>query len=303
MQNFNDLKILDVIVQFRSIRKAAEHMSLTPSALSRKILALEAHFGVDLFERTSKGLRLNPSGQYLAVHARAQLAEMEKVRGELLAIKKATSGHVRICASQSVLESFLPVHLAKFQQKNPKVTVALNHSSSARALTDLQEFHSDIGLCLNLSDHSELSVLGEAEQEIIAVVSTQHPLSAADEVSISEIAKHQIVLPPQGSGLRLMLDQQANRENTVLSPTVESNTYASIASACRSGGLITFGLSLYEQSENEAAHSILLKITKMKPANVRLVKLHGRTLSPAAAKFSKYLAKKMRGGSKPAGEE
>jgi DNA-binding transcriptional LysR family regulator len=303
MQNFNDLKILDAIVQFRSIRKAAEHMSVTPSALSRKILALEAHFGVDLFERTSKGLRLNPSGQYLAVHARAQLAELEKVRGELQAIKKATSGHVRICASQSVLESFLPVHLAKFQQKNPKVTVALNHSSSVRALTDLQEFHSDIGLCLNLPDHSDLSVLGMAEQEIFAVVSARHPLAAAGEVSIAEIAKHQIVLPPQGSGLRLMLDQQANRENAYLTPAVESNTYASIASACRSGGLITFGLSLYEQSEDEAAHAVLLKITKMKPANVRLVKLHGRTLSPAAAKLAKYLAKKMRSGTKHTGDE
>ncbi|WP_417255560.1 LysR substrate-binding domain-containing protein [Celeribacter halophilus] len=300
MQSLNDLKILDAIVQFRSIRKAAEHMSLTPSALSRKILALEAHFGVDLFERTSKGLRLNPSGQYLAVYARSQLAEMEKLRSELQAIKKATSGHVRICASQSVLESFLPVHLARFQLKNPKVTVAINHSSSARALTDLQEFHSDIGLCLNLPDHADLSVLGMAEQEIFAVVSATHPLARAGEVSLAEIAKHRVVLPPQGSGLRLMLDRQANLENVYLTPAVESNTYASIAGACRNGGLITFGLSLYEQSEeDEASNVVLLRIRKMKPANVRLVKLHGRTLSPAAAKLAKYLAKKLRAGSKP----
>ena len=170
-------------------------------------------------------------------------------------------------------------------------------------MTDLQEFHSDIGLCLNLPDHSDLSVLGMAEQEIFAVVSARHPLAAAGEVSIADISKHQIVLPPQGSGLRLMLDQQANLENAFLTPAVESNTYASIASACRSGGLITFGLSLYEQSEDEAAQAVLLKITKMKPANVRLVKLHGRTLSPAAAKLAKYLSKKMRSGTKNSGDE
>jgi DNA-binding transcriptional LysR family regulator len=100
-----------------------------------------------------------------------------------------------------------------------------------------------------------------------------------------------------------MLDQQANLESAFLTPAVESNTYASIASACRSGGLITFGLSLYEQSEDEAAQAVLLKITKMKPANVRLVKLHGRTLSPAAAKLAKYLSKKMRSGTKNSGDE
>lgn len=303
MQSLNDLKVLDAIVQFRSIRKAAEHMSLTPSALSRKILALEAQFGVELFERTTKGLRLNSSGQYLAVYARSQLAEFEKVRGELQAIRKATSGHVRICASQSVLESFLPVHVARFQLKNPRVTVSINHSSSARALTDLQEYHADIGLCLNLSDHADLSVLGDTDQEIYAVVSTNHPLAGSGEIGISEIAKHQIVLPPQGSGLRLMLDQHANLENTCLSPAVESNTYASIASACRSAGLITFGLSLYAQVQEDAANVALIKIRKMKPANIRLVKLHGRRLSPAADKLSRFLARTMRGGAKPDGDQ
>ncbi|MBY5974317.1 LysR family transcriptional regulator [Ferrimonas balearica] len=303
MQSLNDLKILDAIDRFRSIRKAAEHMTLTPSALSRKILALEAQFGVELFERTPKGLRLNPSGQYLAVYARSQLAEFEKVRGELQAIRKATSGHVRICASQSVLESFLPVHLARFQLQNPKVTVSINHSSSARALSDLQDYQSDIGLCLNLSDHVDLSVLGEAEQQIYAVVSASHPLAGRAEISLAEVAQHQFVLPPQGSGLRLMLDQHASREKTFLNPAVESNTYASIASACRSAGLITFGLSLYEQTEDEVANVSLIRISRMKPASIRLVKLHGRTLAPAADKLARYLTRRMRGGARPEGDQ
>lgn len=294
MQTLNDLKILDAIAQFGSIRKAADHMSLTPSALSRKILALEAHFGVDLFERTSRGLRLNASGDYLAVHARAQLAELEKVRGELQAIRKSTMGHVRICASQSVLENFLPIHLTRFQQKNLKVTVAVNHSSSARALVDLREFHSDIGLCLNLPDHADLSVLGSANQQIYAVVSPEHPLAKREEVSLSEIAKHRLLLPPQGSGLRLMLDRQAGKEETSLSPVVESNTFASIARACRTGGLVTFGLSLFGHDENQTADMVLLRVRNMPPANVRLVKLRERTLSPAAAKLAQYLAKKLR---------
>ncbi len=299
MQTFDDLKVLDAIAQFRSIRRAAEHMSMTSSALSRKILALEAHFGVDLFERTSKGLRLNPSGEHLATHARVQLAELDRVRGELRAIKKAISGHVRICASQTVLESFLPVHLAGFRRKNSKVTVTVNHSSSARALQDLQEFQSDIGLCLNMPEHAELSVLGAAEQMIYAVVSHDHPLAKAKEITLPEIAKHDVVLPPLGSGLRLMLDQQAAREDVALVPAVDSNTYASIASACRGAGLMTFGLSMYELDGAENNSVALLRIRDMKPAQVRLLKLQGRTLSPAASKLAKYLAKRLRNATKP----
>ncbi|MCJ8336818.1 MAG: LysR family transcriptional regulator, partial [Epibacterium sp.] len=259
---------------------------------------LEAHFGVDLFERTSKGLRLNASGEHLVIYARAQLAELDRVRGELRDIKKATSGHVRICASQSVLESFLPVHLARFRQKNSNVTVTVNHSSSVRALQDLQEFQSDIGLCLNMPDHAGLSILGETEQIIYAVVSQDHPLAGVEEITLSEIAEHDVLLPPLGSGLRLMLDQQAAREDIALTPAVESNTYASIARACRGGGMMTFGLSMYEAEGAETRSVALLRIKKMKPAIVRLVKLQGRTLSPATSKLSKFLAKKLRSAAK-----
>lgn len=297
MHQLNDFRLLDAVAQFGSIRKAAEHLSLTSSALSRKILALEAYFGVDLFERTSKGLRLNSSGEYLAVHARAQLAELDKVRSELQAIQRTLSGHVRICASQSVLESFLPAHLATFQINNPKVTAAVNHSSSSRALADLQEFHSDIGLCLNLPDHPDLTVLGSADQEIYAVVAANHPLAGAGEVTLGELAQHRVVLPPRGSGLRLMLDQQAHQEGCTLIPTVESNTYASIASACRAGGLITFGLSVYAQGgfDPEDPNGVaLLKIKGSREANVRIVKLRERTLSPAASKLAQFLAKILR---------
>lgn len=294
MKNLNDLEILDAVARFGSIRKAADHLSLTSSALSRKILAIEAYFGLDLFERTSRGLRLNEAGERVALHARTQLAELDKVRGELKAIKKITSGHVRICASQTILESFLPVHLTSFQRKNPKVTVAVNHATSTGAVQDLQEFHADIGLCLNMPDHDNISVQAESERMIFAVTARDHPLAKSREVSLSELARQGLVLPPRGSGLRLMLDQQAASENTSLTPVVESNTYASIADACRTGGLITFGLSLYAKDGASPDRLAFLKIRDMPPASIRLVKLRGRTLSPVAAKLTKYLAKKMK---------
>lgn len=294
MHSLTDLEVLDAVAQSGSIRKAADHLSITSSALSRKILAIESFFGVELFERTSRGLRLNEAGERVALHARTQLAELDKVRGELKAIKKITSGHVKICASQSVLESFLPVHLAHFQRKNAKVTVTVNHSTATGAVRDLQDFHADIGVCLNMPDHDAIAVQAESDGMIFAVVARDHPLARSRQVTIADLAKHRLVLPPRGSGLRLMLDQQAACENTALAPVVESNTYASIAEACRTGGLITFGLSLYEQDPDSRQRLAFLRIRDMAPASIRLVKLRGRTLSPVAAKLAKYLAKKMK---------
>ncbi|MDO6724891.1 LysR substrate-binding domain-containing protein [Celeribacter halophilus] len=147
-------------------------------------------------------------------------------------------------------------------------------------MADLQECHSDVGLGLNLPNHSDLSVLGMAEQEIFAVVSVQHPLAAVGEVSISEIAKHQIVLPPQGSGLRAKMRFWRRLLRAI-------HMRLSLAHVAAEGlSPLVFRFTSRAKMRLHRQYSLR---SQMKPANVRLVKLHGRTLSPAASKLAKHL--------------
>ena len=55
------LRYLDEVVRRGSIRKAAEHLHVAPTAVNRQILDLEAELGTPLFERIHKRLRLTPT--------------------------------------------------------------------------------------------------------------------------------------------------------------------------------------------------------------------------------------------------
>jgi len=77
------LKYLDTVARVGSIRKAAEQLAITSSALNRRIIAMEKDLGVPLFDRVAKGVRLNAAGELVIHHIRTQLADMDRVKSQI----------------------------------------------------------------------------------------------------------------------------------------------------------------------------------------------------------------------------
>ena len=85
------LRYLDEVVRRGSIRKAAEHLHVAPTAVNRQILDLEAELGTPLFERIHKRLRLTPTGEMVLAHVRATLREHAALRERIAELQGARS--------------------------------------------------------------------------------------------------------------------------------------------------------------------------------------------------------------------
>lgn len=68
-----------------SFTQAAKELSLTQSAVSHAISALEKDLGVRLFERMGRKVTITPAGQQLLQHTDVILAEMQHARADLAA--------------------------------------------------------------------------------------------------------------------------------------------------------------------------------------------------------------------------
>ncbi|WP_394827170.1 LysR family transcriptional regulator [Pendulispora albinea] len=81
--SLQQIRYFVAVAEEENVGRAAERLRIAQPALSRQIRNLEAEFGTELFERTSRGMRLSSSGAVFLPHARAILSSVESATAAL----------------------------------------------------------------------------------------------------------------------------------------------------------------------------------------------------------------------------
>jgi LysR family glycine cleavage system transcriptional activator len=141
----NPLRAFEAAGRLKSIRKAAEELSVTPGAVSRQVQILETDLGVKLFRREARAVVLTQAGeQYLA-------SILELFAGIREATMKLTGGRgrelLKIRAYTTFAMKWLIPRLSTFHVANKTTEVRLTTSLEA---VDFE--HEDIDGAIRLGD-------------------------------------------------------------------------------------------------------------------------------------------------------
>ena len=99
MKHLRSLTAVAEVARSGSIRRAAERLNITPSALTRQIQDIEYELGTPIFERLAQGMRLNAAGELLARHIRDQAADLDSVRSQIADLSCVRRGQVALACS------------------------------------------------------------------------------------------------------------------------------------------------------------------------------------------------------------
>ena len=113
------LKVFCDLAETESFTKAAQINSVTQSAVSQQISALERHFRSLLIERSKKRFRLTREGQVLYDYSKQMIALYDGLHSKLQEIKDIISGTIRIATIYSIGLHDLPPYLKKFLKAYP----------------------------------------------------------------------------------------------------------------------------------------------------------------------------------------
>ncbi|MGO8469739.1 LysR family transcriptional regulator [Rhizobium leguminosarum] len=117
----HELSIFLAIVQYRSFRKAADHLEVTASALSHSMKALEQRLGVRLLNRTSRSVAPTAAGTALAEKISAGLELINSGLEDLNGHYQAGAGSIRINVLKDAAVLLLRPAIPVFQQRFPNV--------------------------------------------------------------------------------------------------------------------------------------------------------------------------------------
>lgn len=135
----NALQVFEVAARYASFTRAAEQLCLTQGAVSRQILALEAHFGFPLFRRQPKGLALTTEGEILLPVVRDSFARIAEVSSRLTRQHHDLALKVPTCAMRWVLPKIM-----QFQAEYPDIQIQLTTTWQHTADFALESFDAAI---------------------------------------------------------------------------------------------------------------------------------------------------------------
>lgn len=129
---FAELKAFVTVVERASFARAAEHLGLSPSALSQTIRQLESRIGARLLNRTTRSVAPSASGELLYRRIAPLFREMAVAVADASEAAGQNTGTLRINTLGIAARTIIAPRLARFHQAYPDVVLDIVVDGGAR---------------------------------------------------------------------------------------------------------------------------------------------------------------------------
>lgn len=222
--NIRALLYFDELIRAGSMRQAAENLGVAPTAISRQIENLESVFGAQLFERHSRGVKLTPAGDLLAVRAGPTLRELDHVHRLIDDLRGLERGRVSLYASGAVVASLLAPALSAFSLAYPRLSYHVTIASAHEATEALIDARADIAMTLFAGTLPGMRPHFRAGIVYDAVMAAGHPAAGSDTIALDELARHPLVMPDPSFAARRAMDERFAAAGVAVTPMFETSS-------------------------------------------------------------------------------
>jgi DNA-binding transcriptional LysR family regulator len=251
MRHLTTFRTIDEIARTGSIRAAAEVLSQTPSAVQRRLQGYEDELGYAIFERTSRGVRLNTAGELAILHIRETLAETERLHSRIADLTGVRRGRVAIGCSQALAPYFLPREISRFQAEFPDVTFSVEILEHTEVTERLEGYGIDLGIVFDERNIPDYKVLMGVPQSLNALMARDHPLARHPVLRLRQCYAYPVMLPVRGFGGRALIERALVGKTFVRPPVLESNSFELLKAHVARSEAITFQIRIGAPDEND----------------------------------------------------
>lgn len=285
------LRYFAVVARTGSIRRASQELNVASSAISRQIQKLEDSFGQVLFERLPGGLRLTAAGRVVLEHAERTLHDFALLRGALGELAGQRTGTVAIASLDSLLVTFLPEQLARFNAANTAVDFLVRSASHPDIVSMVAEGATDIGITFNLPHPDDLEFTEDVAMPVMAMVGPGHPLAGRAEVTLEECSRHDLLLHFDGAVFRSLIEVQLSALERGGRVLMRSNNLVMHKAMVMQGAGIAFftPIGMMEEILTGQIVAIPLKGTQLDRLRIGLLLSRRRQLTPAVRALAEQL--------------
>ncbi|MBX9883704.1 MAG: LysR family transcriptional regulator [Novosphingobium sp.] len=207
-----------------SIRKAADELNVSASAIDRQILNVEAEIGMPLFERLPTGLRLTAAGEILMAAGGRWQKSLAEVRAQIEDLRGLKRGHVEIAVIDALAKGMIPAAIQSLQTRYPGITIEVKVAANDAVRRMIASGEVDFGVFFGPESYRDITVRAFVDVHLGFITPAGHPFGAQAEARFSACAGSPVVVPSGPLAVhqqiavlegttRIALDRKATSDN------------------------------------------------------------------------------------------
>ena len=294
-----------------SIRKAAEELNVSASAIDRQILNVEAEIGMPLFERLPTGLRLTAAGEIMMASGGRWQKSLAEVRAQMEDLRGLKRGHLDIAIIDALAKGVIPAAIQSIQSRYPGITIDLKVMGNDQVRRMIASNEVDFGIFFDPQSYRDITVRAFVDVHLGFIAPAGHPFGRMQEARFSACIGSPVIVPSPALAVHQQIAVLEGMTRAVLDKKVTSNDLQVIRSLVMEGAGIGILTSLDVITEVRAGQLTFTRISDpvLRPMTLALCTAAARAPSYAAdivlgeiqAAFSQLAYPVAFGGGRPAG--
>jgi len=227
------LRTLLAVSEHRSFSGAAKALGTVQSNVSAHVSRLERELGLTLIDRATT----EPTPEGLAVLERARRIEGEfsALDSDLAYLRDVVVGSVSLGVIGTTARWLVPALLQSLWESYPEVRVVVLDAPSTALVLGTTTGSVDLAVINLPVDDTDIHVDPLFTEDRLLIAPEGHRLHDHEEVTLEELAQHELLLEAPGTAFRDVLDTAARAHGVELRARAEFDGMRLLASLCFAG--------------------------------------------------------------------
>lgn len=207
MLDAHQLNVFLIAARTLNFTAAARQLHMTQPSVSQHIQALEHHFGIELFVRAGRHLRLTDAGEALLPMAEKMVSQSKSIENKMESLKGDVYGRLLVACSTTVGKYVLPYLLAEFMKMYPKVEASCYVTARQVAIEKLLDGEVNVALASSAEFCQTLDFSKFISDNIILIAPLDHPWAQRGVIEPKELLTENFIWREEGSGTRAVVEK------------------------------------------------------------------------------------------------
>ena len=189
-----DIKSFIEVANHKSFTKASAHSYLTQPSLSKAIKKIEEELHIQLFDRSTRQLKLTDAGKIVYQQGQKALASLSELDILLDDLKNIVAGEIKIGIPPLIGRLFFPDMARRLYEKHPNLSLELVELGAKSVGKLVEDGRIDLGIIVMPANQSKFNIYPFFDDEFVLFLHHDHPLAEREFIRLEDLKDEKFIL-------------------------------------------------------------------------------------------------------------